>query len=171
MWFMFFVAIAYIYVSGLFSGTDLSEVTGEWSPPVDLKSLKPGEMLEVRAGRGLYVVFRPTDEVAQDLVLLDNHVWQPKSGAWNKQHNFYIYSAISTWYSCKLQHRPKGRSATNGVWLGGYHDPCHNGSYDYAGRAIRSGQFAFHEAVHKTANLPVPEYRVDDDLNLYVLVN
>lgn len=101
------------------------------------------------------------------LKFLDAHVWRPESKAFVPALGVFLYWGYSTKFGCKLQHIPPGKSTAamdrNIDWRGGYFDPCHDPSYDYAGRTIKTREFTRNGYNRDHPNLYVPTYAVFSD--------
>ena len=105
-------------------------------PLAEMDSLAPGQQgLVIVAGNPLFL-FRPTAEAWSDLEALRQFT-NSDIASYNDTYDVFAYWGVSTYLGCLVLHVPKGDQDAHEQWLGGYRDPCHDVSYDYAGRALR----------------------------------
>lgn len=128
-----------------------------------LSEIKEGVLTEVDSRGGPLLVFRPSEEQWADIKFMDAHVWDTRHSGYNEEHDLFVYWGISTRFGCELSHLPKGESRIaewGGVWLGGYFDHCHDSSYDYAGRTIRTYEYTGSGFTLEVPNLRSPNYEI-----------
>lgn len=135
---------------------------------VDLSDLRPGVLKIVETPVGPVFILRPNAEQLRSIASLDAHVWHPEQIAYSKEVDAFIYWGISTRFGCELLEKKAPRSILtefydSGTWLGGYWDPACEVSYDYAGRAIKNGEFTFNGYNMEYPNLDVPRFKRHGD--------
>ena len=114
-------------------------------PPVPIGQIAPGQFKEFPRRGGVIFAFRPTAETWKDLRTLAPQTFDPTINSYNRELDLFLYWGVSTHLGCKLKHLPKGSpdAEWRPDWKGGYYDPCHAPSYDYAGRTLRAYSGAF----------------------------
>ncbi|MFT5451413.1 MAG: ubiquinol-cytochrome c reductase iron-sulfur subunit [Enterobacterales bacterium] len=131
---------------------------------VKLSILKMGQPVKVVTERGPIFFLQPNKEQLDYLKKLNKHVWDIEYSGYSENLNLFVYSGISTRYGCEVQHFPKGESplikySDKARWYGGYFDPCHGSSFDYAGRAIKTWGFTHNGYELETPNLKPIRYK------------
>jgi len=114
-------------------------------------------------------VLLPSAEQESDLIKMSSHIWQselPKTRP-------FIFLNKSTRFGGKVVHKPKGvmsslmrypdqsQQSDYYQWLGGFIDPVHDSSYDYAGRAIKSRVYTWNGYASEVDRLLIPKYEID----------
>jgi hypothetical protein len=167
--------LAWVLGSSLSISATSREASGAEIPADRLAAITEGEVAEfVIFGTPLFVL-RPSSRQLQALADMDSHVWNSRWSGYDEGHGLFIYWGVSTRFPevpCKLQHIPPGPSplgeGTGYRWLGGYLDPCHDSSYDYAGRTIKSLPYTRVRFNAEVPNLRAPEYQFRRDGTLVV---
>lgn len=158
-----FLAVGYVFVGSLKpnarSEQEIPYFEISWA---DLTTISEGEPLEEQGLDGLVVVLKPTQDQLDEISSLDPHVFDSSSNAWFDDLGIYIYWKVSTGPGCVLRHAPKGFFESKPKWPGGYYDPCHDYSYDYAGRRLSSYDYSAFGYTREVENLRVPGVEVRD---------
>jgi len=136
---------------------------------VDLSKLQPGEV-SAHSYRGdtMLVLRRTPDMVARiesmrdhwrdDGTTIDPPYVSPSHRAINPE--FLVVRGVCTHLGCVPQKRAEEGKATVGEWwTGGFICPCHQSSFDYAGRVVRGPA---------PRDLPIPPHRYADPVRLVI---
>lgn len=140
---------------------------------VDVRSLKPGELLTVEwRGRPVWVL-RRTPEMLAALRANDGRLADPLSNRREQQPAYArnewrsikpevaVLVAICTHLGCIPSFRPQPGAADIGAsWPGGFYCPCHGSKFDLAGRVFKN--------VPAPSNLEVPPHRYRSDSVLLI---
>lgn len=129
---------------------------------VDLKTLRPGQLLTVEwRGKPVWVLHR-TPEMIEAARAHEERLSDPQSGrpqqpdyARNElraiKPEFGVMVAICTHLGCIPSFRPERGAADLGEdWPGGFFCPCHGSKFDFAGRVYKN--------VPAPSNLEVPPH-------------
>jgi ubiquinol-cytochrome c reductase iron-sulfur subunit len=165
-------ALAWMFASSMSISATTREIRGTDISAAAVAAIEPGEVAEfLPFGRPLFVL-RPTPDQLRAVVELDEHVWNHQWSGYDADHGLFIYWGISTRLGCNLEHIPPGASplgvGVGGRWLGGYFDPCHDSSYDYAGRTIKSFPYSRNGFTADVPNLQAPDHRFRSDGTLVI---
>jgi ubiquinol-cytochrome c reductase iron-sulfur subunit len=152
------VITGYVFVSSL-SPSERAKAESEHL--INITGLMPGELRVVNVNERPLFIHRATKQEHDDLRLLDNHVWNKDYSGYDEKQDIFVFWGLSTRLGCHLTHLPKGKSRfeNNGaVWMGGYFDPCHDSSYDYAGRTIKTIMYTVIGFNAEVPNLKPPRF-------------
>lgn len=102
---------------------------------INLSDLSPGSSVDFGWQGKPVTLYKPNEEMKRYLVSL-NEITNGPDYTMEDIPDFFVYVTLSTHLGC-------GLADTQGSWPGsrgtlGYHDPCHRGFWDYAGRLIPS---------------------------------
>lgn len=157
-----FLAIAYVFIQGM---SPSQKAVNQKEHIINLASLDIGKPVKIQTKLGSIFLLKPSPEQIANLQKLDNHVWDKDYVGYEKDLNLFVTLGISTRHGCGLEHAPLGESPIYrnygiGNWLGGYFDPCHDSSYDYAGRTIKSYEYTYKGLDIQVPNLNAPNYKL-----------
>lgn len=142
---------------------------------VDLKAIKPGELLTVEwRGKPVWVL-RRTAEMTEALRAHDDLLSDPRST--RKQQpgyarndlrsikpEFGVLVAVCTHLGCIPSFRPQPGAADIGeAWPGGFFCPCHGSKFDLAGRVFKN--------MPAPSNLEVPPHHYLNESKLLIGVD
>lgn len=125
----------------------------------DIENLPPGEFTRAIGPAGVVYLFKPTAEILTDLDKLDRSVFDPEIRSYVEELDVFVYRGQSTRFGCLLLHAPPDWPN----WPGGFFDPCHDSSYDYAGRTLSDPDLAYSGFTKPVSNLYVPEILFSTD--------
>lgn len=126
---------------------------------INISDIEPGKFEMIEFFNEPIIIFRPSSEIINDLIEINNKVWGPQLTEIDIPRAF-VYVGISTYKGCRLTHIPKGKETWGEDWKGGWIDPCSIGAWDYAGRAVRNINTP---NGMKLENLRKPNYRLTED--------
>ena len=129
----------------------------------EIRAIPQGDFVRVIGPDGIAFVFKPTPEILEELPLLDDSVFDPEIESYVEELGVFIYWGISTRFGCLLLHAPRGSLEHFPNWPGGFYDPCHDSSYDYAGRTLSDPNLSYARFVKEVSNLYVPEVSIHRD--------
>jgi Rieske Fe-S protein len=166
-------ALGYVFVRSLNPSERALADAARLIPDFSIKELKPGEFRRIEIHGLPLMILAPDGTIMNDLAKLDPHTWDPTRASFNAEHNVFIYWGISTRLGCDLTHYPKGappRPVEQGrTWHGGYFDRCHDSSYDYAGRTIKTYEYTANGFNAEVPNLRVPQYEIRKDGTVLIM--
>lgn len=137
---------------------------------VDLGSIRPGEVSAHSYRGDTMLVLRRTPEMVAQIGSMKDH-WRddgttidpPYVDASHRAINpeYLVVRGVCTHLGCVPQKRAEGegRATVGEWWTGGFICPCHQSSFDYAGRVVRGPA---------PRDLPIPPHRYADPTRLII---
>jgi Rieske Fe-S protein len=137
---------------------------------VRVDNLAPGEVRSYLLSNGApLLIYRPTPESLADLDVLNDHVWDPARRSYISALGVFVYLDRSSHLGCVLKEVPKSKATEySPQWRGGLLENCGDASYDYAGRRIKTPEFALYGFSADLPNLVTPKVHVEQDGGLRV---
>ena len=129
----------------------------------EILAIGPGDEKRFLVGGYVLGLFRPTEEVWNDLRNLDDHVYSPEIATYFEEIDLFVYWRHTPHCGIVASHTSKGEDKYARNWLGGYHDMAHSSSFDYAGRSIKSHRFALRGNSGSSSNLISPDFEIRKD--------
>jgi ubiquinol-cytochrome c reductase iron-sulfur subunit len=136
---------------------------------VDLSKLAPGQVGAHSYRGDTMLVLRRTPQMMAKLDSMRDHLLEdretidpPYVDAKHRAINpeYLVIRGVCTHLGCVPQQKGEEGKATVGAWwTGGFICPCHQSSFDYAGRVVRGPA---------PRNLPVPPHRYADATRLII---
>ena len=130
---------------------------------VDISGIRPGEMKVVEWRRQPVWILSRTKEMLNDIAATENHLKDPRSIKKSQQpdyarnryrsvnEKYLVVVGICTHLGCAPRYMPEhGIKQVGEWWKGGFFCPCHDSSYDLAGRVFKGSPAPM--------NLPVPPH-------------
>ncbi len=138
----------------------------------DFSKLEPGQMLQVNwRGQPIFIVHRTSEQLAV-LPELNPRLKDPESDnsiqpsfAKNEHRSlkpeYWIGVGICTHLGCSPKYVPDIMPQPfDDQWKGGFYCPCHNSSFDVAGRVLHGSPAG--------TNLVIPPYMYEDDTTVII---
>ena len=139
-----------------------ADTRAEATAEVDLTHIKPGQAITVRwQGKPVFIVHRTEAQIARaeaddKAATLDPAMDRTRI----KRREWLVVVGVCTHLGCVPQKRAEEGKATVGAWwTGGFICPCHQSSFDYAGRVVRGPA---------PRDLPIPPHRYADSTRLII---
>ena len=150
------------FVSSLNPGRD--KENPEVTLHITVNDLREDTPIFNKTKYGPVILLKPSEQTLENLVLLNDHVWNKDSSSYNSEHNFFIYYGLGTLprKNCITVHQSQeeGSNVEENTWFGGFWEQCGDVNYDYSGRAIKTDRFTIVNSGFKADNLFTPAYEV-----------
>lgn len=151
-----FVGCSFVLVPFVGSLSPSAKAKAERYDVVYLPPIEEGEFREMVVHGKPFYMYRPSEIDLGNIAKLSSHVSNPAYNSYNEKLGIFFVWGISTKLGCKLSFIGPQESRLGKRWLGGYFDPCHDPSYDFAGRMISDYEYTFNGYNSKFPNLDVP---------------